>query len=279
MDIETLRTFLAAASSGSFSGAAKIVNASPSSVTERIKQLEYRLSAKLFDRDKRGCRLTSAGERFVELAQQSVRSWDVARQNISLPEEFTDYISFGGQYGLWKPYLNDWLSQVRKNFPQLAWRVSAGAGARLSRDLADGFLDLVVMYDPIFRRDMSVEKIYDDQLILVSANDSDKWRDHYVHIEWGSSINDVIASKLNLSATTGLILDLGAQSAQWLIKEKMCGYMPRQIIRNELQSGELKVVNDSIAFDYPAYICWRSGYKGRLISDLVESLAQIDKYN
>lgn len=277
MDIETLRTFLAAASSGSFSGAAKIVNASPSSVTERIKQLEYRLDAKLFERDKRGCRLTSAGERFVEFAQTSVRSWDIARQNISLPQQFSDYISFGGQYGLWKSYLNDWLSQTRQHYPSLAWRVNAGAGARLSRDLNDGLLDLVVMYDPIFRRNISVEKIYDDQLILVSANDDNDWRDNYVHIEWGREINSIIASKLNIAPSSGLLLDLGAQSAQWLITEKMSGFMPRHIVNEHLANGQLKIVNDIMSFDYPAYICWRNDNKTHLIEQLVQSLKSYNK--
>ncbi|MEH6759507.1 MAG: LysR family transcriptional regulator, partial [Parasphingorhabdus sp.] len=49
MDIIAFRTFLAAAETGSFAGAAQRVNASPSSVTERIKQLEHHLGARLFD--------------------------------------------------------------------------------------------------------------------------------------------------------------------------------------------------------------------------------------
>ncbi|MEL7453751.1 MAG: LysR family transcriptional regulator, partial [Pseudomonadota bacterium] len=113
MDISTFQTFLAAAATGSFAGAAQHVNASPSSVTERIKQLEHRLGVKLFIRDKRGCRLTPEGKRFMEPARQAVRAWEVAKHDIALPDRFTRSLAFGGQYFLWDGGLMDWLAQVR----------------------------------------------------------------------------------------------------------------------------------------------------------------------
>lgn len=272
MDIEILRTFLAAASIGSFSGAAKVVNASPSSVTERIKTLEYRLGVKLFDRDKKGCRLTRAGDRFIDLAQQSVRAWDAARQNISLPEEFNQTISFGGQYGLWTPILNDWLSRFSKEHPQLAWRINAASGLRLNRDLSEGFLDVAVMYDPTFSRNISVEKIYNDKLILVTADSKLNYRENYVHIEWGDEVTNLMASKLNFTSTSGFLLNLGAQSAQWLIQENLCGYMPQRIVRDHIASGALNIIRDVPEFDYPAFICWRKHQDETIAEKLYKSL-------
>tara|TARA_R110000772_G_scaffold41357_3_gene96018 strand:- start:123 stop:962 length:840 start_codon:yes stop_codon:yes gene_type:complete len=272
MDITSFRTFLAAASTGSFSGAAKRVNASPSSVTERIKQLEHRLGAKLFERDKRGCRLTAAGRKFIAPARQSVRAWEIAQHDVSLPEEFTHSVAFGGQYALWRKMLTKWLFEARTALPHLAFRASAGASARLNRDLVDGFLDMAVLYDPVFRQDISSEKLFDDKLVLVSGSSDDNWREHYVRIEWGQSLGVEIASRLNITPAAGLVLDLGNQSARWLIDHKMCGFMPKRLVQSNLDSGALRLVADVPDFDYPAYICWRRDLSSDLAADLIHSL-------
>lgn len=272
MDIENFRTFLAAAATGSFAGAAQRVNASPSSVTERIKQLEHRLSARLFDRSKRGCSLTPAGQKFVGPARQAVRAWEIARYDVSLPEHFNQSLAFGGQYALWEGGLINWLADVRHTMPHTAFRVTAGAPARLNRDLADGFLDFVVMYDPVFRRDVGSEKLFDDRLILVTGNTDGDWHDDYVQIDWGDLISHEIASRLDISPVAGLALDLGARSSRWLIDQKMAGFMPERLVQDDIANGLLKVVEGIPSFDYPAFACWRREIDRQTVSGLVLSL-------
>ncbi|APG62030.1 LysR family transcriptional regulator [Sphingorhabdus lutea] len=272
MDIISFRTFLAAAATGSFAGAAKRIHASPSSVTERIKQLEYRLGAKLFERDKRGCRLTAAGRKFMGPAQQSVRAWEIAQHEVSIPENFTKSISMGGQYALWGAELTGWLATARKQMPHIAFRVTAGASARLNRDLSDGFLDIAAMYDPVFRPDIGTEKLFDDRLILVSAAHEDNWRENYVRIEWGQHLGVEIASRMDIEPSAGLVLDLGKRSANWLIEQKMSGFMPERVVMPHLKNGQLKIVPDALSFDYPAYICWRRDVDPQIIADLVLSI-------
>lgn len=272
MDIVTFRTFLAAAATGSFAGAAQRVNASPSSVTERIKQLEHHLGARLFDRDKRGCRLTAAGRKFKDPARQSVRAWEIAQHVVSLPEQYTQSVAIGGQYALWDAMLTGWLSGVRENMPDVAFRVTAGASARLNRDIRDGFLDMVMLYDPVFRRDIQSEKLFDDRLILVSGSAGDNWQDHYVRIEWGETMGAEIASQLHIKPAAGLVLDLGNQSANWLIEQKMCGYMPQRLVQTHLDDGRLRRVEQVPDFDYPAYVCWRKDIQPGLAANIFRSL-------
>lgn len=275
MDIATFQTFLAAAATGSFSGAAQRVNASPSSVTERIKQLEYRLGTKLFTRDKRGCQLTAAGERFMAPARQAVRAWEVARHEVALPERFSHSLSFGGQYFLWDRLLLKWLGKVRQEMSEVAWRVTAGAWARLNRDLAEGVLDIIVVHDPIFRRDITAEPLFEDQLVLVTGGEPGNWRDDFVRTDWGRSLGLEIASRLALKPESGLILDLGQRSAQWLIANKMAGYMPEYLVSPRLASGELVAIDDAPTFAFPAYVCWRSDLDERLAEEVVNSLKAV----
>lgn len=273
MDISAFRTFLAAAATGSFTCAAQRVHASPSSVTERIKQLEHLLGARLFDRDKRGCRLTPAGRKFLDPAQRAVRAWDIARHEVSLPEEFSRSVSIGGQYALWRHVLLDWLAEARLTLPDIAFRVTAGAPLRLNRDLAEGFLDLVVLYDPVFRKDIASRKLFDDRLILVSGAPTDgNWQSRYVSIEWGQNLEAEMASQLDFAPESGLVLDLGNQSARWLIEQEMCGFMPERLVAGHIERKELHRVENVHGFDYPAYICWRKDMEPQLAAELVESL-------
>lgn len=276
MDITTLQTFLAAAATGSFAGAARRVHASPSSVTERIKQLEHRLGARLFERDKRGCRLTAAGRKFAGPAQQSVRAWEVAQYEVSLPEQYTRSVSLGGQYTLWNERLTGWLGEFRKTVPDVAFKVSAGSSARLNRDLADGFLDMAVMYDPVFRREIGSERLFEDRLVLVSAAPEGAWLENYVRIEWGQSLGVEIASRMNISPSAGLVLDLGNRSANWLIDQKMSGFMPERIVSHHLRSRVLRLVPDTPSFNYPGYVCWRRDLSTELATQIITSLLAVD---
>ena len=271
MDVSSFQTFLAAADTGSFARAADRVNARPSTVTERIRQLEHRLGARLFKRNKRGCTLTPSGEKFMRPARQAVRAWEVARHEVGLPDRFTRSISFGGQYVLWNGLL-DWLDQVREKHSDLALRVTAGASQRLNRDLAEGSLDMVVLYDPVFRADVAAEPLFADRLVLVTGGEPDEWREDYTPIEWGRTIGTQIAARIGLAPETGLVLDLGERSAAWLTRNGKSGFMPHRAVSGKLASGELTLVTDAPSFDYPIYACWRRDADTQSCEDLLEAL-------
>jgi LysR family transcriptional regulator, flagellar master operon regulator len=272
MDTATLRTFLAAAETGSFSGAAGRVNASASSVSERIKQLEHRLGVRLFARDKRGCRLTPAGRKFLAPATQAVRALDIGRAEVALPERFSRSLSFGGQYVLWDELLLAWLAALRTTMPHVAFRVTSGASARLNRDLAEGFLEMAVLYDPVFRREVGSQPLFQDRLILVTGGDLKDWRRDYVQIEWGGTRAVEIASRLDLSPETGIVLDLGARSAQWLTSQRMSGYMPLRAVARLIENGALRIVDEAPQFDFPAYVCWRRDLDAPTVTEVILSL-------
>lgn len=272
MDIASFQTFLAAADTGSFAGAANRVNASPSSVTERIKQLEYRLGTKLFERDKRGCRLTAAGERFLSPARQAVRAWEVARHEVALPESFESSLSFGGQYFLWDRLLLGWLDEVRAAIPDLALRVTAGAWTRLNRDLAEGALDMILVHDPVFRNDIAAERLFEDRLILVTAGDPENWKQDFVRIDWGRELGLEIASRLDVEPKAGLVLDLGQKSAHWMIANGASGYQPEWLVSPLLESGKLTAIENAPSFDFPAYVCWRRTLEQGVAEQVVASL-------
>ncbi|MBZ9738328.1 LysR family transcriptional regulator [Mesorhizobium sp. CO1-1-4] len=72
LDLRYLRYALASAEHGSFRRAAIVLGVSQSTVSRRVLLLEHRLGFELFERDRRGARLTQAGRNFLNEAAVGV---------------------------------------------------------------------------------------------------------------------------------------------------------------------------------------------------------------
>jgi len=73
-ELDELRTFLAAARTGSFAKAARQLNLSPAMVGRRIQTLEHRYGATLIERTTRNQRLTEAGLEFLTRAEAVIET-------------------------------------------------------------------------------------------------------------------------------------------------------------------------------------------------------------
>jgi len=270
MDLVNLRTFLAAAAAGSFADAAARVNASPSAVTERIKQLEHELRVRLFDRDKRGCRLTPSGRRFVVPAQQMLRVWQQAAEQVALPTQFTHALHIGGQHALWPSILIPWLKDVRAIKPDIAFRATAAAPTQLNRALEDAEMDMAFLYDPIFRRGILIEELAKDRLVLVTAAPSDPWQINFARIDWGESATAELRARIGDFPAPGLDLDLGILSIDWLVETGSSGFVPERLAMPYLQGGKLTKLDDVPSVDFAPFVCWRASMDQSLVRELVD---------
>lgn len=264
------KTFLAAATAGSFAEAAQRVNASPSTVTERIKQLEHQLNSQLFERDKRGCRLTAAGRRFVVPAQNMISAWDQGCARVALPPQFSESIRVGGQHIFWPNVLVPWLQEVRNRRPDLAIRAISATPQRLNRDLENDDIDLAFQYDPIRLRGLRVEELFPDRLVLVSAQPEMHWQSNFVRIDWGGTVATELAARLGELPNPGLDLDMGPLSIDWLIATGGCGYFPERIAAPYIRNGQVSVLTDMPAIEFSSYVCWRGNLSESLVGLLID---------
>ncbi|GAB2186357.1 LysR family transcriptional regulator [Roseibium sp. LAB1] len=82
MDIVLLKTLVAVAETGSFSGAAQALNCVQSNVTSRIRRLEEQFGQKVFQRSKAGARLTEFGEQVHARAVALLRQFAAAERDL-----------------------------------------------------------------------------------------------------------------------------------------------------------------------------------------------------
>ena len=151
MDIDLVRTFLEIVSTHSFIRAAERLNVSQTTVSARVKTLEERLGRTLFIRNKSGASLTPAGEQFLRYAPTFVQLWERARHQVAVPEGHRAVLAIGGELALWHPLMLDWLLWMRKNAADVALRVQVGVPEGLASQVAEGVLDVAVMYAPQHR--------------------------------------------------------------------------------------------------------------------------------
>lgn len=82
MELEQLRVFAAVADEGSFTGTARRLYISHSTVSRTVTALEEELGVRLVERDNRFIALTKAGETLREEAEQLLSAADTAAARV-----------------------------------------------------------------------------------------------------------------------------------------------------------------------------------------------------
>jgi DNA-binding transcriptional LysR family regulator len=274
MDVDLARTFLAVVETGSFFNAAKRVHVTQSTVSARIKTLEERLGKSLFDRRKSGATVSPAGAQFLPHAESMVRIWEHARLEVSLPAGYKGSIAVGAQYSLWESYLLQWLANMRTEHPEIAVRAQVGISETLMSSLINSTIDLAVMYTPQRRPGFEVTRLFEDKLVLVSANPESEIvpSANYVFIDWGPEFRADHALNFPEIVTPGTYLEIGSLSLKYLINTQSSGYVPERLLIATSVEGQLRTVKDAPSFSYPAYAVYPTEGDNDLIQMAVAQL-------
>ncbi|TIP07553.1 MAG: LysR family transcriptional regulator, partial [Mesorhizobium sp.] len=83
LDTTLVRTFVTTADKASMTAAANALNLTQGAVSQQIKRLEEILGQMLFERDRRGLRLTRSGERLLDKGRRLLRLNDEILAEIS----------------------------------------------------------------------------------------------------------------------------------------------------------------------------------------------------
>lgn len=279
MHIDQIRTFLEIAETGNFNRAARNLNVTQSTVSARIRTLEERLGQRLFTRGTGGVRLTTAGERLRRYALNLQRLWLRAEQEVGLPPGYRAVLGIGSQFSLWDRLIRRWIPWMRRHAPDVALRVEADYSTSLMRQIADGVLDIGVLYQPRETPGVASEELMIEELIMVSTRpeaDGDRWREDYVFVDWGRAFRIAHAGAFPDLPQPAVSVGLGALGLQYILDNGGSGYFPIRVVRPLLAAGRLFSVPDTPSMRRPAYVVYEAdGGKAELVGLALEGLREI----
>ncbi|MCC4113964.1 LysR family transcriptional regulator [Aromatoleum toluclasticum] len=165
MELRHLRCFVVLAEELHFTRAAERLHIEQSPLSRTIKELEDELGALLFDRDRRGTRLTQAGEVFLHDVQRLFSTLELARENVKAVSSGTlGILRIAVPRGCIDPRLSAFLARCREEVPEVEIRLievplaeqlrglrsgSFNMGFANTADVGDGIVAEPIWIDPL----------------------------------------------------------------------------------------------------------------------------------
>ena len=256
MDINLAITFLEIVSRRSFAGAAARLHVTQTAISARVRSLEELLGRALFVRNKSGAALTPAGEKFVPFALSLVQIWERARQQVAVPPGRRAVLAVGCEASLWDPLLVDWMVWMRTGAPQIALRTEMGPPKDLLERVANGSLDMAIVYAPQHRPGLMIELLIEEKLVLVTTDRTLAFPTaaDYIYVDWGPEFAQLHGLAFpELSAAT-VSANLGPLARDYLLAAGGAGYFRQKVVRAHLNTGRLFKIPGAPEFPYPAYV-------------------------
>jgi len=277
MDIDLIRTFIQVAKTCHFRKAAEQLFLTQSAVSARIKLLEERLGAKLFERSKHKVSLTTSGVRFLGHAEHLMASWLVACQEVRRPESASSSIVAGATDTLWNIFLTDWMIQASKNDVSMMIRAELHTADSLVPALLDGSLDVAVMFDaPVLPR-LHVEELGSIPLMMVADRKDVDIRkgtpSSYINVEWGDAFAVAIQQHFAGELPALLHTSVGKVALEMILKGGGVAYLPQPMVAPFMATGELFPVAGTPMIVRPVYALMLAGCEKEPV--LVDAVAMM----
>jgi len=166
--MEELHQFLLVADQGTFTAAARHAHLSQPALTAAIKRLEATMGARLFDRDRRGARLTRAGEALIPRARAAIGAIEEGRRAIEELEGLqAGEVRIGAGSTACTHFLPSFVAGFRKHHPGIRFVLREVVPDVALDLLAQNEIDLAIVTGP------RGERWREDPLVLVASPEID----------------------------------------------------------------------------------------------------------
>ena len=171
MDIPRLEAFLEVARLGSMRAAARSLHLGQPALSARIVALEDELGARVFERTKRGVRLTLAGQALVPHAERAIEAVDAGRAAVRQVEQGDDgELAIAAAGAINASLVPELVARFRRYHPGVHLHVHTGPTERIVELVAFGTAQLGLLCRSIPTRDprVRVTPIYEEVSTLVA---------------------------------------------------------------------------------------------------------------
>ena len=171
MDVPRLEAFLEVARLGSMRAAARSLHLGQPALSARIVALEDELGAKVFERTKRGVRLTLAGRALIPHAERALEAIDAGRSAVSQVEQGDDgQLVIAAASALDASVVPELVARFRRYHPGVHLYVHTGSAERIVELVAFGSAQLGLLREAAALRDprLTVTPLYQESSMLTA---------------------------------------------------------------------------------------------------------------
>lgn len=167
MELRHLRCFVAVAEELHFTRAAERLHIEQSPLSRTIRELEEDLGALLFERNRRGTRLTQAGVVFLEDVRRLFATLEQARENVkAISAGYRGSLHVAVSDGAVDPRLSSFLARCREEEPGVEIRLAEVPLAEQLRGLRTGDFDIGFAYAADLGGDIIAKSVWQDRIVL-----------------------------------------------------------------------------------------------------------------
>jgi DNA-binding transcriptional LysR family regulator len=259
MNLIYIKTFLEIAATRSFEQAAKNLNIAQSTASARINTLEYSLGQSLFNRSRAGFEITSAGMQLQKHALNMMRSWEQAQLSVGLINANQSVYRVCVQVNLWERLISHWIPWIREREPEAILDLESNYSGLMMNQLSDGLLDIGVMYTPAKIQGLKIEKLLEEELVMVSSHAqklSEVKHESYVLVKWGRAFMHMHGQAFTDLNTPNISVGLGPIALRQILDQGGSCYQDLDSVRPLVNSKKLYVVKDAPVFPRPVYMVY-----------------------
>lgn len=217
IDTSLLRAFVAVAETAGMTSAANVLHLTQAAVSQQIKRLEEAFGGELFERDRRGLRLTAAGERLFGRAKRMLALNDEIWAEMT-SSDFSGEVRLGVPADIVHAYLPPVLKRFARDYPKVRLLLDCKPSLDLREALASGALDLAITTES--STGPGGESLFLDKLVWVGARGGEACRERPLPVAIGHTLCTFRAATTEALRKAGLpwravseVSDLGAMTA------------------------------------------------------------------
>lgn len=170
MDLDSLRCFVAVATTLRFRTAAQRMGLSAAALSDRIQRLEEALGAPLLERSTRRVRLSPAGARLLPRAQALLADAEACRQAVRADDRPAPFaLTLGTRYELGLSWLCPLLGELAAGRPERTLHLYMGDTDALLEHLERGRVDAVVLSARLTRPHLRYALLHEEEYRFVAA--------------------------------------------------------------------------------------------------------------
>lgn len=171
MELRQLKYFAKVAELNNFSGAARALNITQSTLSQQIKQLESELGVELLARDSHHVMLTDVGEAFLPSAQRTISEANSCLDRIRDVQGLVSGLMRIGCTYTFAPLLTEMVLLFMKQYPGVKLSIVCQSMEELMRMLESQQIDLALSYKPAWTS-MNLEShiLFDNRLAVVVSD-------------------------------------------------------------------------------------------------------------